>query len=149
MLEVIPPTPEQSASNKEQDMSLSRILHVDDDEDIRTIVQLALEVVGSFDVMQFSNGHEAVAAAQGFAPQLLLLDVMMPEMSGLDVWKSIIAMPGLSHVRAIFVTAKAEDEFSRGLVSDGALAVITKPFDPMTLAQDVNDIWERAMRKAG
>jgi CheY-like chemotaxis protein len=138
-----------SATNEEQDMSLSRILHVDDDDDIRTIVQLALEVVGNFDVLQFSNGHEAVAAAPGFAPQLLLLDVMMPEMSGLDVWKSIVAMPGLSHVPAIFVTAKAEDAFSRSLVSDGALAVITKPFDPMTLAQQIEGIWEQAKHKAG
>lgn len=130
-------------------MSLSRILHVDDDDDIRTIVQLALEVVGNYNVLQFSNGPDAIAAAQDFAPQLLLLDVMMPEMSGLDVWKSIVGLPGLGHVPAIFVTAKAEDEFSRGLVADGALAVITKPFDPMTLAQDINDIWEKAMPKVG
>lgn len=130
-------------------MSLSRILHVDDDDDIRTIVQLALEVVGNYNLLQFSNGPDAIAAAQDFAPQLLLLDVMMPEMSGLDVWKSIVGMSSLGNVPAIFVTAKAEDEFSRGLVADGALAVITKPFDPMTLAQDINVIWEKAMPKVG
>lgn len=125
-------------------MDLKRILHVDDDEDIRTIVQLALEVVGEFEILQCADGPSAIAAAPGFDPQLLLLDVMMPGMSGQQVREAIAAIPELSDVPAIFVTAKAEDEFSAQLVEAGAMAVITKPFDPMELAEQISDAWNRA-----
>ena len=124
-------------------MELKRILHVDDDDDIRTIVQLALEVVGSFEILQFSDGHAAVAAAKDFDPQLLLLDVMMPGMSGKEVWQALQADPATADAPAIFVTAKAEDDFSERLIEEGAMAVITKPFDPMTLASEITDIWAK------
>lgn len=124
-------------------MTLKRILHVDDDEDIRTIVQLALEVVGDFEIRQFPNGQTAVAKGAAFAPDLLLLDVMMPGMSGPEVWKALTALPELAGTPTIFVTAKAEDEFSRDLERQGALAVIVKPFDPMTLATQIQDIWDK------
>ncbi len=124
-------------------MALKRILHVDDDEDIRTIVQLALEVVGEFEILQFGNGPGAVAGAVDFRPDLLLLDVMMPGMSGPEVWRALTALPQLADIPAIFVTAKAEDEFSRDLTRQGAMAVIVKPFDPMTLASQIQEIWDR------
>jgi len=125
-------------------MELKRILHVDDDEDIRTIVQLSLEVVGNFEIRQCPDGPSAVAAAPEFAPQLLLLDVMMPGMSGLEVWEAIARHAGLEDVPAIFVTAKAEDEFSRDLLEKGAMAVIVKPFDPMTLFEQIQSAWDKS-----
>lgn len=123
-------------------MTLKRILHVDDDEDIQVIVQLALEVVGDFELLQFADGHAAIKAVAGFSPDLLLLDVMMPGMSGNEVWKSITDDPSIEPIPVIFITAKAEDNFSKGLVADGALAVITKPFDPMKIADEISAIWE-------
>jgi two-component system OmpR family response regulator len=123
-------------------MTLKRILHVDDDEDIQVIVQLALEVVGDFELLQFADGHAAVKAVAGFSPDLLLLDVMMPGMSGNEVWKAITDDPSIEPIPVIFITAKAEDNFSKGLVADGALAVITKPFDPMKIADEISAIWE-------
>lgn len=125
-------------------MSLRRILHVDDDDDIRMIVEIALSMGDDFELKQCSNGQSAIAAAREFRPDLLLLDVMMPEMSGQDLRAEIAALPGLEDVATIFVTAKAEDCFTRELRSDGALDVITKPFDPMTLAGEISDIWERS-----
>ena len=123
-------------------MTLKRILHVDDDEDIQVIVQLALEVVGDFELLQFGDGPAAIKAVAGFSPDLLLLDVMMPGMSGNEVWKSITDDPSIEPIPVIFITAKAEDNFSKGLVADGALAVITKPFDPMKIADEISAIWE-------
>ena len=123
-------------------MTLKRILHVDDDKDIRVIVQLALEVVGDFELLQFADGPSAIEAVTGFSPELLLLDVMMPGMSGNEVWKAIADDPSIEPIPVIFFTAKAEDNFSKQLVTDGALAVITKPFDPMKLADDIRAIWE-------
>lgn len=121
---------------------LQTILHVDDDEDIRVIIKMALEVVGSFDVHQFPTGHDAVEAAAGVNPQMLLLDVMMPDMSGEDVWRAITAMPGMADIPTVFLTAKAEDSFSKQLREKGALAVITKPVDPMMLGTQIEQIWQ-------
>ena len=123
-------------------MTLKRILHVDDDEDIRLVVRLAVEVVGGFELLQFADGPSAIKAVAGFSPDLLLLDVMMPGMSGNEVWKAITDDPSIEPIPVIFITAKAEDNFSKGLVADGALAVITKPFDPMKIADEISAIWE-------
>ncbi|WP_245723443.1 response regulator, partial [Lutimaribacter saemankumensis] len=122
-------------------MELERILHVDDDEDIRTIVQIALETVGQFRILQSSDGQSAISSAEEFAPHLLLLDVMMPEMSGQELRSEIQEIPGMADVPTVFVTAKAEDHFAEELRAQGAIAVITKPFDPMTLADELRAIW--------
>ncbi|WP_152474190.1 response regulator [Roseovarius sp. THAF9] len=122
---------------------LQTILHVDDDEDIRVIIHMALETVGSFDVQQFATGQGAVEAAVSVKPQMLLLDVMMPDMSGEDVWRAITAKPGFADIPTIFLTAKAEDSFSKQLRDKGALAVITKPVDPMTLSSQIEEIWQK------
>lgn len=122
---------------------LKSILHVDDDEDIRIIIRMALETVGSFKVHQFATGREAVDAAEQIDPQLILLDVMMPDMSGQEVWQSIKTKPKLANTPTIFLTAKAEDDFSKNLIATGALAVIKKPIDPMTLAPQIEEIWNK------
>lgn len=123
---------------------LKTLLHVDDDADIRTIIKMALETVGSFDVHQFASGQEAVDAVDTVHPQLLLLDVMMPDMSGEDVWRKLTAKPETAGLPAVFLTAKAEDSFSQELLQKGALAVITKPVDPMRLSSQIEDIWQQA-----
>jgi two-component system OmpR family response regulator len=123
-------------------MTLKRILHVDDDEDIRLIVRLAVEVVGGYELLQFADGPPAIKAVAGFSPDLLLLDVMMPGMSGNEVWETIREDPSIEAIPVIFLTAKAENSFLKGLVADGALAVIKKPFDAMTLADEITAIWE-------
>ena len=128
-------------------MQLKRILHVDDDQDIRTIVQLALEVVGNFEITQSASHSEALEVAIGLNPQLLLLDVMMPGMSGPELWAQLTDQTNMAETPVIFVTAKVEDEFSQQLVREGALAVISKPFDPMTLADQIAEIWKQWQTK--
>jgi CheY-like chemotaxis protein len=120
---------------------LSRILHVDDDDDIRQIAKLTLELVGHYEVAQCASGPEAIAMAQDWAPQLFLLDVMMPDMSGEETMRRLTALSGLENVPTIFMTAKAEQTYSKSLLQLGALAVIVKPFDPTTLCDEIETAW--------
>ena len=121
---------------------LNKILHVDDDDDIRTITRMSLEVVGDFSVHQCSSGPQAIAEAEAFGPDLLLLDVMMPGMDGIETWAKLKATEQMANTPAIFMTAKAEDATSKELLEAGAIAVITKPFDPVQLAQQIQSAWD-------
>ena len=120
---------------------LQRILHVDDAEDIRMIIKITLEMVCRYHVDQFASGEEAVAQAKSCNPQLFQLDFMMPDMDGMETWKALRTLPGFADIPAIFVTAKAEENFSKTMMDQGALAVITKPFDPMELCGQIEQAW--------
>lgn len=120
---------------------LNKVLHVDDDDDIRVITRMALEAVGGFTVQQHSNGPDALENAADFAPDLFLLDVMMPGMGGVETCEKLRELPGLADVPVIYVTAKAQDHETRALLDAGAIAVITKPFDPMTLCDQLRAAW--------
>lgn len=121
---------------------LPKILHVEDDPDIREIALMALEVVGGLDVEQCVSGADALERAPGIAPGLLLLDVMMPGMSGDETLTALRKMPQFADTPAIFMTAKAQLSEVDRLKQLGALDVITKPFDPMTLADQILKIWQ-------
>lgn len=122
---------------------LSRILYVEDEADIRTVARLALETVGGFTLEVCASGSEAIRRAADFQPQLMLLDVMMPVMDGPATLGTLRDLPGLVDTPVIFMTAKVQpDEVARYLAL-GAVAVIAKPFDPMTLASQIEAIWAR------
>lgn len=125
---------------------LKRILHVDDDADIRTIVEISLGSVGGFTVESYGSGVEAVANASAFQPDLFLLDVMMPGMTGEETWMELRRLPGLEQVPVIFITAKVQSEASATLVQMGALGVIAKPFNPVELPDLLRAVWEREQR---
>lgn len=121
---------------------LQRVLYVEDDADIRTIASMALEVVGGLTLQACASGAEALQVADAFAPQLLLLDVMMPGMDGPTTLARLRERASTRDVPVIFMTAKvqaAEVEHYKAL---GALGVITKPFDPMALAGQVQALWQ-------
>jgi two-component system OmpR family response regulator len=122
---------------------LQRILLVDDEADIRTVARLALEAVGGFEVHECASGFAAAAAIAEHAPQLVLMDVMMPGQDGMETLKVLRATPGLQQVPVVFMTAKVQPQEVALLRSLGAIDVIAKPFDPMTLAQAVRQIWDR------
>ena len=126
---------------------LHRILLVDDEADIRQVARIALEAVGGFQVHECSSGFAAPAAVAEFAPQLVLMDVMMPGRDGPETLKALRATPGLPPVPVVFMTAKVQPQEVAAFHEAGALDVIAKPFDPMTLAQTVRQIWERSGAK--
>ncbi|MCP5249581.1 MAG: response regulator [Candidatus Accumulibacter sp.] len=122
--------------------SLQKILCVEDDADIRTIAKLALEAVGGIDVELAASGEDALRLAGEVHPDLLLLDVMMPGMDGPATLRALHAMPETAELPAIFLTARTQAGEVAALRALGAVGVITKPFDPMTLADQIRDIWE-------
>ena len=121
---------------------LQRILLVDDEKDIRQIARLSLESLGGFHIDECPSGLEAPAAATRYEPDLILMDVMMPGQDGPTTLKALRAAPGLAHIPVIFMTAKVQPQEVAALRNLGALDVIAKPFDPMTLAQTVRRIWD-------
>lgn len=123
---------------------LTRILHVEDDRSIQAVAKVALEAVGGFTVLSCASGQEALDRVQGFAPDFILLDVMMPGMDGPQTLARLAALIDLERIPVVFMTAKvqpAEIEEYRRL---GARDVIIKPFDPMQLAAQVRRIWTQA-----
>ncbi|PIE07079.1 MAG: hypothetical protein CSA74_09240 [Rhodobacterales bacterium] len=121
---------------------LERILHVDDDEDIRTLTRMALELVGEYKVRQFATGEEALAQTGSIDAQLLLLDYMMPGMSGEELWTRLKKVPALAGVPVVFMTAKTEADLTGRLLELGALAVIMKPFEIAGLSAQIAEIWK-------
>ena len=122
---------------------LTHILYVEDEPDIRMVAQLALEAVGGFTVEVCSSGSEALAQITAFKPQLVLLDVMMPDMDGPTTLGKLRQLPDFSATPVIFMTAKVQPREVAGYKELGAVDVIPKPFDPMSLASTVTAIWER------
>lgn len=129
-------------------MTLQRILLVDDEADIRQVARLALEMIGGFQVDECPSGLEAAAAAVRFQPQLILMDVMMPGQDGPATLKALRANFDLSRIPVVFMTAKVQPQEVSEFLKLGALDVIPKPFDPMTLAATVRQIWERRPAQA-
>ena len=125
------------------DEVLTRILYVEDDADIRSVAGFALEAVGGFVLAACASGEEALATAPGFAPQLLLLDVMMPGMDGPETLAALRALPGTAATPAVFMTAKVQPQEVARYRALGAIDVISKPFDPMTLSDEIRAIWAR------
>ncbi len=120
---------------------MQKILYVEDEADIRAIATVALEDVGGFEVLACGTGTEAIDKGPGFAPDLILLDVMMPDLDGGDTLEVLRRLPELTQTPAIFLTAKAMPAEIERYKELGALDVIAKPFDPMTLADQVREIW--------
>lgn len=123
---------------------LQKILLVEDDTDIQSVGQLALEVVGGFTVHVCGSGQEALESVDSFAPDLILLDVMMPGMDGSTTFGELRAKPSSAHTPVVFMTAKVQAHEISHYKHLGALDVISKPFDPMTLSETILGIWARA-----
>lgn len=121
-----------------------RLLYVDDEEDIREIARLSLELDGDFDVTLSGDPTRAVELAAGLQPDLILLDFRMPEMDGLAVRAALKEEPRTAGLPVAFLTASAQKHEQRELVAAGAVGVIEKPFNPMTLAQQVRSLIQAA-----
>lgn len=120
-----------------------KILYAEDEEDIRTIAKIALEDIGGFTVKYCKNGKEALEAIDEFQPDLLLLDVMMPEMDGPTTLEKLRDKPQFKNIPAIFMTAKIQPNEIIHYQGMGVVDVITKPFDPMKLADSIRITWDK------
>lgn len=120
---------------------LKKILLAEDEQDIRDIEKMALELIGLFEVETCNNGSMVHEKALAFAPQIILLDVMMPIMDGPQALSKLKSDDRTKDIPVIFVTAKAMESEIKRLMELGATSVVTKPFDPATLSQNIQDIW--------
>ena len=121
---------------------LKRILYVEDEADIREVTKLALETIGGLTLEICESGQMAIDKAQDFNPDLVLLDVMMPGMDGPTTMAQLKKMPELAAVPMVFMTAKVQPQEIENFKSLGAIDVISKPFDPMTLADQIRNLWD-------
>jgi CheY-like chemotaxis protein len=120
---------------------LRSILYVEDDLHVRTTAKLVLEVIGKLDVRACRSGPEALELARSFRPDLLLLDVIMPEQDGVDLLRALRRMPHLAEVPALFITgATTHDDMAR-YAAAGAVGVISKPLAPLMLSDQVQEMW--------
>lgn len=123
---------------------LQRVLCVEDDPDIREIIQLALVDVGGLTIKACESGRRALEAVDQFDPQLIVLDVMMPGMDGPETLNALREQGSVSESTALaFMTAKVHPEELERYRELGVVNVIPKPFDPMTLADQLRAIWSQ------
>ncbi len=118
-----------------------RILLVEDDRDIQKVASMVLERLGGFQVACCSSGTEALTRGPEFAPDLVLLDVMMPALDGPDTLRAMRKIDALADTPVAFMTAKAQPDEIASYRAIGAVDVITKPFDPMSLCERIREIW--------
>lgn len=123
--------------------TLKNILYAEDEIDIQKIVKFSLEKIGGFNVKTCNSGFEALNALLDYKPDLILLDVMMPGMDGPTAFKEIRKNPDLSHIPVIFITAKVQASEVDNYKKSGAVYVIVKPFEPVSLPTLITDIWEK------
>ncbi len=123
--------------------ALHSILMIEDEPDIQTVARLSLESIGGFEVEVCSSGQEAIDKAAGINPDLILLDVMMPGMDGPTTLIELKKMPALADTPVVFMTAKVQPQEIQQYKEYGAIDVIPKPFDPMSLPDILKSIWER------
>lgn len=116
------------------------ILLVDDEPDILTIGAMALEDIGGFVVRSVSSGTEALESLAQALADIIVLDVMMPVIDGPTTLERLRAIPGCERTPVIFLTAQVQQHEIARFRALGAVGVIRKPFDPMTLAQDVREL---------
>ena len=131
------------------DEQLHRVLYVEDEADIQAVARLALEHLGGFEVEVCSSGKEALDCIGDFKPHLVLLDIMMPGMDGPTTLQALRKTLAGRTVPVIFMTAKAQPEEIADHKRRGAIGVIPKPFDPITLADEVRKVWNLARAGTG
>ena len=118
-------------------MENKRVLLVDDEADIREVARVSLEAVGGFAVSTAASGAEAIAKAAAERPDAILLDVMMPEMDGPTTVEGLRSQDATHAIPVILLTAKVQATDRARFEELGVVSVLAKPFDPMTLSQDV------------
>ena len=118
-------------------MTPKRILLVDDEASILSVARIGLKRAG-WSVLTAASGKEGIAKAVAEQPDAIVLDVMMPEMDGLETLKQLQDNPQVQQIPVIFLTAKVQQSDRRNFYASGIKGFITKPFDPTTLASQIS-----------
>jgi CheY-like chemotaxis protein len=118
-------------------MNLYRLLHVEDEPDIREVVQISLALDPGIILMSCASGADALVTAADWGPDVVLMDVMMPEMDGPETLAHLRKDTRTANIPVVFMTARAQSREVERFLALGAAGVIAKPFDPMTLAAAV------------
>jgi len=126
-------------------MQLEKILHVEDDESIRIIVEMALVDLSGFTLCACDSGAEAIAQVEQFAPDLILLDAMMPGMDGLQTLAKIREIFSCRNTPVVFMTARIQQSEKQQYIDAGAVAVIEKPFEATQLGDELAAIYQRCL----
>lgn len=116
------------------------VLVVDDDDGIREVIQICLEAIAGWQVIPAASGQEALTAAQQRQPDAILLDVMMPDMDGINTFQQLQISDRTKYIPTIFLTAKVKISEQQKLKVLGVAGVIVKPFDPYNLVTQIKKI---------
>jgi CheY-like chemotaxis protein len=123
-----------------------RVLIIDDEETIQTVVQFGIRMAAGWDVLAAGSGEQGIQTAQAEQPDVILLDVMMPEMDGIATFRELQACSETEHIPVILLTAKAQTSETRQFHELGVSGVITKPFNSLNLPEQISRIlqWSRS-----
>lgn len=120
--------------------NMRRILIIDDEDDIREVAALSLEAVAGWEVMTANSGAQGIERAAAQRPDAILLDVMMPQMDGPTTYKQMQLDPRTAGIPVLLLTAKVQGVDQRRFASLGVAAVLFKPFDPLTLSEQIASV---------
>ncbi|BDI14410.1 response regulator [Nostoc cf. commune SO-36] len=118
-------------------MTSKQILVIDDDDDIRQLIQTCLEIMGGWEVLTATSGNQGLSLAQSSQPDAILLDVMMPDMDGLTTFQKLQANQTTKHIPVILLTARGRSNNEHLFSNLGIKGIISKPFNPQKLAVQV------------
>ncbi|WP_313037304.1 response regulator [Stutzerimonas nitrititolerans] len=121
---------------------LKRILHIEDVPSIQIVTRIALERIGGFEVLSCASAQAALAEVRAFAPDLILLDVMLPQMDGIELLRQLAGLVDLQQTPVVLLTGHLERERLTELQQMGVRDVLQKPFDPLQLTAQLRAIWE-------
>lgn len=121
---------------------LQRILHVDDVPSIQVVTRIALEKLGGFQILSCASGAEALAQVRQFDPDMILLDLELPQMDGIELLRQLAQQLDLQRIPVVLLTGLNEPGELADLRHLGVRQLLHKPFDPLQLASQLNAIWE-------
>lgn len=119
---------------------MRRILIIDDEDDIREVAALSLEATAGWQVLTANSGASGMELAAAEQPDAILMDVMMPEVDGPTTFRIMQQNPKIAHIPVLLLTAKVQGVDQRRFANLGVNGILFKPFDPLTLAQQISDI---------
>jgi len=120
-------------------LHMQRILIIDDEDDIREVASLSLEATAGWKVLTASSGAQGIEMAIYHQPDAILMDVMMPGVDGPTTFHQMQQIPSIAHIPVLLLTAKVQGVDKRRFADLGVAAILFKPFDPLTLADQISE----------